>query len=130
MKKTLATIMAMAVLAMPIMVRADADSAEKPYGGTLEYVKTLCHTTAFKVEGEKGAVVPEGAVEYTELIGAEYGQKTMLIRRVMDYNGDGIFNGNDYYTDAETKEGDGKDPVKGQNILNELKSYFLPKTYC
>ena len=130
MKKTLIAILAATILAMPLNVRADADVAKKPYCSAVESVNTMFNTTVLKVDGGKGAVVPEGAVEYTELKDAEDGHRTVLTKRAMDYNGDGIFNGNDYYMDAETKESNGKDAAKGQKILNELKKYFLKPVLC
>jgi len=132
MKKILTTILAAAILALPIRVGADA--VEKPYCGAFEYADIGHHTTILKADGEKDAFVPQGAVEYTEVKDAENGQRTMLVKRVRDCNGDGIFNGEDYFIDEEyyikTGKIKGTDSIKGQEMLNELKSYFLPKSVC
>jgi len=126
MKKALTAILAVAILALPMKVKADA---AKPYCSLLYSAETPYNTTVFKCEGEKGTIVPAGAIEYTEL-NTKNGWGAALVKRAMDYNGDGIFNGKDYYMDAETKESNGKDAFKGQNILNELKKYFLKPLLC
>jgi len=128
MKKTLMAILAAAMLALPMNVRAD--EVVKPYCGLVEHVETEYNTTILKCDGENGAFIPERAVEYTELKDTEYGQRSRLVKRVIDYNGDGIFNGQDYYIDIKTKESKGKDTFKGQKILNELKKYFKKPALC
>lgn len=43
---------------------------------------------------------------------------------LIDYNNDGKFNEEDYYTDYKTKKEE-NNSRKGQRLLNRLKSYFL-----
>jgi len=98
----------------------------KTYGRMIGEVELEDGRRIEALKGIENSEIPEGAVQYEEWSPWENIEGTpnsFPIKKVIDYNNNGKFDEEDHYT--LRNEGEGKNPVKGQKLLDELKRYFF-----
>jgi len=126
MKKTLATLAVLGMLALPAKVNAAEDYTYYTYkhivDGDLE-IETISLTDGRKIIRSRGTFA-EGTILYQEWVPNKEG-KLEEKEEILDWNGDGTFD-NGYEFGYENGYDDKKitDKIEGQKILDKLKAYF------